>query len=100
MNNKFLDNLQRDILDKKGYYTLYAFIFILSFVITIEDIKLYLNIFRIILSGGALFFLGLIYFKCKDLRDDKDNKVIIQNIFFFIILTFTCIYIFIKNLIL
>ncbi|CDI50919.1 hypothetical protein [Clostridium tetani] len=100
MNNKFLDNLQRDILDKKGYYILYAFIFILSFVITIEDIKLYLNIFRIILSGAALLFLVLIYFKCKDLRDNKDNKVIIQNIFFFIILTFTCIYIFIKNLIL
>lgn len=63
MNNKFLYDLQKDILDKKGTYILYAFIFILSFIITIENIKL-----------------------CFD-------------IFIFIILTFICIYHFIKNLI-
>lgn len=98
MNNKFLHDLQKDILDRKGLYILYAVVFILSFAITMENINLYFNIFRIILSGIALLFLVLIYLKCKSSRNDNDTKIIIQNIFFSLILTFVCIYVFIKDL--
>ncbi len=96
MNNKFLYELQEDILDKKAIYILYAFVFILSFIINIENIKLYVNIFRFILSGIALVFLVLIYLKCKNSRNQKENRIIVQNIFFFIVLTFSCMYVFIK----
>ncbi len=98
MNNKFLYELQEDILDKKAIYILYAFVFILSFIINIENIKLYVNIFRFILSGIALVFLVLIYLKCKNSRNQKENRIIVQNIFFFIVLTFSCMYVFIKDL--
>ncbi len=99
MNNKFLYELQEDILDKKAIYILYAFVFILSFIINIENIKLYVNIFRFILSGIALVLLVLIYLKCKNSRNQKANRIIVQNIFFFIVLTFSCMYVFIKDLI-
>lgn len=99
MNNKFLHELQEDILDKKALYILYEFVFILSFMITIENIKLFIDIFRFILSGIALVFLVLIYFKCKDSRNQKANRIIIQNIIFFIVLSFACIYALTKNLI-
>ena len=99
MNNKFLHELQEDILDKKALYILYEFVFILSFMITIENIKLFVDIFRFILSGIALVFLVLIYFKCKDSRNQKANRIIIQNIIFFIVLSFACIYALTKKLI-
>ncbi len=99
MNNKFLYELQEGILDKKAIYILYAFVFILSFIINIENIKLYVNIFRFILSGIALVFLVLIYLKCKNSRNQKENRIIVQNIIFFIVLTFICMYVFIKDLI-
>lgn len=99
MNNKFLHELQEDILNKKAIYILYAFVFILSFIINIENIKLYVNIFRFILSGIALVFLVLIYLKCKNSRNQKENRIIVENIFFFIVLTSICLYAFIKDLI-
>lgn len=98
MSNKFLHELQEDILDKKALYILYEFVFILTFFITVENIKLFLNIFRFILSGIALVFLVLIYFKCKNSRNQKANRIIIQNIIFFIVLNSACIYAFIKDL--
>lgn len=99
MNNKFLHELQEDILDKKALYILYEFVFILSFMITIENIKLFVDIFRFIVSGIALVFLVLIYFKCKYSKDQKGNKKIINYIIFFIMLSFACICNLIKNLI-
>ena len=98
MNNEFLYGLQEDILDKKGYYKLYLFFYIPVFIITIENIKLYLYIFRIILSGLALVFLTLIYLKYKMSRNEHDNKVIIGNIILFFTLTLVCIYQVVKYL--
>lgn len=99
MRNKFLHELQEDILNEKSLYILYEFVFILSFLITVEKIKLFIDIFRFSLSGIALVFLVLIYFKCKDSRNQKENKKIINHIIFFIVLSFVCIWDFIKNLI-
>ncbi len=99
MNNKFLYELQEDILNEKSLYILYEFVFILSFFITVENIRLFLDVFRVIISGIALVFLILIYFKCKDSRNQKENKKIINYIIFFIVLSFVCICAFIKNLI-
>lgn len=99
MNNKFLHELQEDILNEKSLYILYEFVLILSFFITVENIKLFIDIFRFILSGIALVFLVLIYFKCKDSRNQNENKKIINYIIFFIVLSFACVYALIKNLI-
>ncbi len=99
MSNKFLHELQEDILNEKSLYILYEFVFILSFLITVENIKLFIDIFRFSLSGIALVFLVLIYFKCKDSRNQKENKKIINHIIFFIVLSFVCICALIKNLI-
>ncbi|WP_027624917.1 hypothetical protein [Clostridium lundense] len=98
MSNQFLYDLQEDILDQKGYYILYALIFILSFIITIEEMKVYLTIFRIVLSGLALLFLVLIYLKCKSSRNEKENRRIAVDVLFFFMLTLVCIYQFIKQL--
>lgn len=96
MNSSFLEDLQKDILDRKGFYLLYLFIFIASFIITAENIRIYFDIIRVILSSISLLFLVLIYLKCKNSRNEKENRIIVQNIFFFVILTFACIYVFIK----
>lgn len=98
MDNEFLYELQEDILDKKALYLLYEFFYILTFFITVENIMLFVDVFRFILAGTALVFLILIYFKCKDYRDKKKNKKIINKIIFFIVLNFACIYAFIKDL--
>lgn len=97
MNTKFLHDLQQDILNKKGYYILYAFVFIPTFAIDGDNIQFYIDIFRIILSVVPLLLLILIYFKCKNSRNEKENKIIIQVIFFFFILTFVSIHVFIRN---
>lgn len=99
MSDKFLNDLQEDILDKKGIYVLYVFLFVLSFIITIEEIKLYFHIVRIILSFVSFLFLFLIYFKCKSTRDIKQNKIILKHIVLFIILLFATVFQFIKNII-
>lgn len=98
MNNKFLFDLQEDIFDKGGYYILYAVIFFPSFIITIEQMKLHFIILRIILSGIALLILALIYLKCKNSRNEKEDKIIIHDIFFFLMLTLASIYNLIKHL--
>lgn len=98
MNNKFLFDLQQDIFDEKGYYILYAFVFIPTFAIAIEEIKLYFDIFRIILTGIALLLLVLIYLKCKNSRNEKEDKRIIHYTFFFLLLTLASIYNLIKHL--
>ncbi len=36
MNNKFLHELQEDILDKKALYILYTFVFILTFLLQLK----------------------------------------------------------------
>ncbi|WP_454055116.1 hypothetical protein [Clostridium sp. Marseille-Q7071] len=98
MNNKFLHELQEDILNEKSLYILYELVFILTFFITVENIRLFLDVFRVIISGIALIFLVLIYLKCKDSRNKKENKKIINYIIFFIVLNSACIYAFIKDL--
>ncbi len=82
MNNKFLYELQKDILDRTGYYILYVFVAIPIFVITITNIEIYFHIFRVILSSTALLFLVLIYLKSKNSRNEKETKIIIKNILF------------------
>lgn len=96
MNNKFLYELQKDVLDRTGYYILYVFVAIPMFVITVTNIEIYFHIFRVILSSTALLFLVLIYLKCKNPRNEKETKIIIKNILFFLILTLACIYSFMK----
>ena len=83
MNNEFLYELQENILDKKALYLLYEFFFIITFSITVENIILFIDVFRFILADTALVFLFLIYFKCKDYRDKKKNRIIINKIIFF-----------------
>ncbi|MEW9094737.1 MAG: hypothetical protein AB2417_06595 [Clostridiaceae bacterium] len=97
MNNKFLHDLQEDIFDKKGYFILYVVVFIPTFIIDINTIQLYIDIFRIALSAIPLLLLILIYFKCKNSRNEKENKIIIQVILIFLILTFGSIHGFIRN---
>ncbi|GAA0720058.1 hypothetical protein GCM10008905_08850 [Clostridium malenominatum] len=102
MKNKFLHELQEDILDGKGYITLYKFLFIPAFIITIENPefknpKLYSEIFRVALSSIALLFSFLVYLKCKATRDEKENKEIINYTFLFLLLTFFSVYQLIKN---
>ena len=72
--------------------------FIITFSITVENIILFIDVFRFILADTALVFLFLIYFKCKDYRDKKKNRIIINKIIFFVILNLSCIYVFIKDL--
>lgn len=98
MSNKFLNDLQKDILEEKGIYVLYVFFFVLSFLVTIEEIEIYFIILRIVLSFIPLLFLILIYFKCKKTRDIKQNKIIVKYIILFIVLLFATVFKFIKNL--
>lgn len=98
MNNKFLCELQEDIFDKGGYYVLYVVIAFPSFIITIGGMELQFIILRIILSGIALSILALIYLKCKSSRSEKENKKIIYDIYFFLMLTLTCVYELMKHL--
>lgn len=96
MINKFLYELQKDILNKRGMYILYLFVTIPSFIITIENIRICINIFRIFLSSIALLCFVLIYLQCGSVRNKKEDRIIIHNIFFFSILTVVCIYDFLK----
>lgn len=98
MIDEFLYDLQKDIFNKEGYYLIYLFVFSISFIISVEQIKLFCNIFRFILCAIPLLFLILVYFKCKDSRNKKENKIIIETIILFLLLTLTTIYNLIKDL--
>lgn len=61
-------------------------------------LHLFCSIFRFILCAIPLLFLILAYFKCKDSRNKNENKIIIESIILFLLLTFTTIYNLIKDL--
>lgn len=96
MNDRFLYNLQKDILNRRGVYILYLLLFILFFVITIKEMRLFFNIVRLFLSVIALLSLILVYLRCGSDRDKREDKIITNNILFFFILTVASIYGFIK----
>jgi len=96
LKNNFLNELQEDILSGRGYYLLFIFTFIVVFTISITGMEIVIGIFRIILSTVAFIYLTLIYVKCKNIRDSKQDKIIIINTFLFFILTCVCMYDFIK----
>lgn len=97
MDNKFLNDLQEDILDGKGYSVLYMVLFVIAFTINGAYDGLYSKIFRVALAGIALLFLILVFLKCKATRDEKENKKIINYIFFFLLLTSVTVYQFMRN---
>lgn len=99
MKQNFLYGLQNDILKKEGIYKIYGFIFIFSFLITIEDIKPLIQVFRIVIVIVPLVILILIYLKYKRSRNGKEDSIIKKNILLFTILTAVAIYSFIKDLI-
>lgn len=96
MNDRFLYNLQKDILNRRGVYILYLLLSLLFFVITIEEMRLFFNIVRLFLSVIALLSLILVHLRCGSDRDKREDKIITNNILFFSILIVACIYGFIK----
>lgn len=98
MIDEFLHDLQKDIFNKEGYYLIYLFVFFISFTISVEQIRLFCNIFRFILCAIPLLFLSLVHFKCKDSRNKREDKIIIESIILFLLLTVTTIYNLIKDL--
>jgi len=87
MKRNLLYELHEDILKEKGYYSIYLFIAVISFAITIENIKPVIQVFRIILAVVPLAILVLVYVKFKSLRTKEENAKIIRYILFFVLLT-------------
>ena len=92
MNNNLLHTLQKEIINKTGIYLLFNFVLIIFLLVNVEEIKIFLSVFRIILSSIALITLLLIYFKCKKTRTLKENSIINKNIIFYLLLNFGSIY--------
>jgi|SRR5690606_6637282 len=98
MKKSLLHELHEDILKERGYYSIYLFVTAISFLITIEDIKLVIQGFRIILTAAPLVILVLVYFKFKSLRTKEENAKIIKYMLFFALLTLGTIVNFIRDL--
>ena len=99
MKKGFLYDLHNEILKEEGIYKIYGLVFILSFTITIENIKPLIQVFRIILTIVPLIFLILIYFRFKPSRNEKENRAILNYVIWFVVLTFGTIFDFVKGLI-
>lgn len=87
MREKLL-NIQNDLLESKGSFNFYLFLFILSFVIGSPDYPIIDLLPRFVLMIIGLLYLLPIYFLFKSLRDKKQNRTICFYIF---ILTFSAV---------
>lgn len=99
MKKNLLWELCNDFIIERGYYKLYIFIALITFLITYEDIKPVIQVFRIIYAIAPLVFLIPGYIKFKNLMGKKENTKMKSAIVFFILLTLGAALNFIRDLV-
>ncbi|MCC5909227.1 MAG: hypothetical protein JJT76_02160 [Clostridiaceae bacterium] len=87
-----LKQIQDDILNKGPIFFIVAAIIALSFIITVKEIQLILEITRFLLCSICAIIMVLIGTRYKETRTKKENKTILSYTIFFLVLNVVIAY--------
>lgn len=94
MNKKYWLGIQSEILEKRGIFKLWVFLFIFCCTVIMgPEISLVLAYFpQLFLGVMTLIFLGIIWHVCKEERSKEQSRVLLGYMLLFLLLIVSSVY--------
>lgn len=93
MNKQYWLGIQQEILERKGVYKLWVFLFLFyGTVIMLPEIPVLAYSPQLLLGVITLVFLGIIWHVCKEERSKKESHELLWYMILFLVMTAGSLY--------
>ena len=93
MKKEYWLRIQREIIEKRGIYKLWVFLFIFCCaVIMLPEIPVLAYSPQLLLGVITLVFLGIIWHVCKEERSKKESHELLWYMMLFLVMTVGSLY--------